>query len=1353
MKKVLSIVLALALVVGCVGFIPNTGLASAETASEEWELLGDNSGLSWQTCSDELESQTVSFGSTVKTKSLRFYATEVPRGDLVYILREIEILDKNGNNIASSKLWQSNVTVSTTLSDVSSGQLSNLCNGNGGVNGYDQASDKNWDKFQGKASETGYIQLTFAEEKEIAAVRIWCSDCISSSWGGNAPKTWKITGLKTITMDDDGFQLLGDNAKSDAWATEPSNDFEYQDITLDKPVWLDRIRLRITDVYATSNTWRISEFEAFDTAGVNVLASATTDYKCDSTKGQYATNADGYKRTSLATVIYADGMPAAKTESTTEKTGDMIVNGENMNNQEHWYDRSNAKANLDNDYITFVFDRPYEIASVRLWSNWCNGTTKWGCAPKTWQLWGSKVQSVITDSLENESNWSDATGFTFADGQAAPSSSADSSMYAGSEKMEQYRVEAELYATCGQMGVYTHVTDESYYLTTVDKDTDTVFLYKGSTKVAEKYWPTNDSIELAITVNGSKVSVWSDEVKLIDYEDGAPLVAGKYGLYGKSTDGYFESVSVTPIDVVDTLPADYPYAPTVNAITEEISTGDFYVSVNGNDTNDGKSLETPFATIQRAQQAVRVAQKANPDKDYVVIIRGGIYYQDATLTMSAEDGGNGQHRIVYAAYPGETPVISGGKKVTSAWEKSADNANIYVTTLPDAFKNVDIRQVFVNDTRATRSREPDIGETVNSVNENGYWYLGAVADDYTWISPEGTLPASWATLSNSGVEMFFRVNWEFQRQTVAEFNTSTNRVTVQNGTLASGNTSIHPSVSLKDWVYFENALEFVDTPNEWYYDKANNKLYYFPEEGTDPNKLDITIPCLEKLVDVVGTEEAPVKNMDFLGLQFSHTTWYMPQNGMRAAHQGGLYTEIVDGVVTTVLPEAAVNFSYAESINIQNCAFTMLGEGALKIAQGANGNRIDSNTFTDVGGYGIYIGHTGQSRSLSWTAEQYDDRAVPRGNVIFGNYLNYCGTVDRSCLGIWATFLNHTRIEANTLQNINYTGISVGWRWNTDLYSSHHNEIISNKVINVMKTMHDGAGIYVLGSQYGSKINDNLVQDTAGVNIYFDQGSRFFECSGNYMSDYDIFYHMCSKDELLNRGYVNVETNQIGVEPEDLGNYGCKTGEIGDVNYDNCVDIRDVIRLKRHLAELVLRIDRAASDVTEDGIVNNHDLAALRTALVAPKVVVETNHTAKTDFTAPTNDYLTTRNLQYTRSNDTLSKVCDNNYSSAYDSGSSFTLPEEFVFKFEAPIEHETTLRLAANYASKQGPSKVEIYVQQGGDAWEQVRNSNLIWADIDSNQCVEIPLKVTGITGLKVVVTQANLTWNHYIISEMDLF
>ena len=217
MKKVLSIVLALALVVGCVGFIPNTGLASAETASEEWELLGDNSGLSWQTCSDELESQTVSFGSTVKTKSLRFYATEVPRGDLVYILREIEILDKNGNNIASSKLWQSNVTVSTTLSDVSSGQLSNLCNGNGGVNGYDQASDKNWDKFQGKASETGYIQLTFAEEKEIAAVRIWCSDCISSSWGGNAPKTWKITGLKTITMDDDGFQLLGDNAKSDAW--------------------------------------------------------------------------------------------------------------------------------------------------------------------------------------------------------------------------------------------------------------------------------------------------------------------------------------------------------------------------------------------------------------------------------------------------------------------------------------------------------------------------------------------------------------------------------------------------------------------------------------------------------------------------------------------------------------------------------------------------------------------------------------------------------------------------------------------------------------------------------------------------------------------------------------------------------------------------------------------------------------------------------------------------------------------------------------------------------------------------------------------------------------------------------
>ncbi len=1369
MKKLVSIILTLSMVFGCYYMIPTAAVVQAETTTEdteeEWTELGTNDGLSWATCSADLESQTITFSNSVKVKKLRLYVTGTFGSN--YIIRELEILDKNGKNAASDKRWSTNVTVTTNMTNVNTDQLSYLCNGNGGENGFDNAgNDPNWDKFEGKADETGYVEFTFQSAVEVAAVRIWCTWCNNSSWG-NAPKSWKITGMKEIIKDAAGFELLGDNSQSAAWADTPSNTFEYQEIKLDTPVWLDKIRLKVTDVYSSSNTYRITEFEVFNTDGVNVLASVLTDYKCDTEKGQYGIHEDGYKRSSLATVTYAEGMPEAKADSNTQmpgvRTGDMIINGENMSNTTHWYDRTNASANLENDYIEFVFDRPYEIASARLWSNWCNGTSQWGCAPKSWQIWGSKTQQRIEDTLDTSANWSDITGFTIVDGKAIPTADTVGRMYAGNSAMKEYRAEAELLVNSGQMGVYTHVAGDSYYLAVIDKANDKILLYKGSEQVAEKYWPVDGAVKLAVTVNGSKVSVWVDEVKMMDYIDETPLVAGRYGLYAGNADGYFESVTITPIDIADTLPADYPYEPTAEAITEELTEGDFYVAENGSDVdNDGKSLDRPFATIQKAQEAVKAARKENPNRDYVVILRGGTYYLDSTLKMNAEDGGSGLYRVTYAAYKGETPILSGGRKVDSEWTActDADKQGIYVTTLPEEFKEIDIRQLFVNDTRATRSREPDIGETDNEVNENGYWYLGAVADDYTWVSPKGTLPESWAELSDAGVEMCHRVNWEYHRQLVTAFDTTNNRVTVKNGTTdivgKRDPSHIHPSVSLKDWMYFENALEFVDTPNEWYYDKDTNQLYYYPEEGTDPNDLYMVIPFLDRLLDITGTEEAAVKNIDFLGLQFCHTTWYMPEEGSRIGSQGGRYLIYDSDSATTgstIVPEAAVNLHYTEGINIQDCNFTMMGEGALKVAQGAHSNRIDGNTFTDVGGYGIVIGHSDQQ--ASWESSEYDNVEVPRGNVILNNYMNYCGTVDKSCLGIWGTYLNHTQIKGNTVKNMTYTGISVGWKWTSVLYSSHHNEIVSNAVTNVMMQLHDGAGIYVLGSQYNSKMNDNYVKDTAGVNIYFDEGTRFFHCDGNYMSDIDIFYHMCSKDEMLaNENYV--KTNHVGATPDNPEDYGCPTGENGDANYDGAVDVRDVVRLKRYLDSRELRIDRIVSDITGDGAVNRKDLTGLKRLLVEPKVVPETSYAGKKDYTQPGNDYVTTANLVSVTGSVALkdaTPICDNNYSSAYDSNAT-VMPEEFVFRFDKAIETETTLRIVANYASKQGPSKVELYVQKGAEEWVQIKNCSLNWdTTIDDGQCVEIPLKTTGITGLKLVVTAANLTWNHYIISELDLF
>ena len=55
---------------------------------------------------------------------------------------------------------------------------------------------------------------------------------------------------------------------------------------------------------------------------------------------------------------------------------------------------------------------------------------------------------------------------------------------------------------------------------------------------------------------------------------------------------------------------------------------DFYVSVNGDDNGDG-TLEKPFQTIKRAQQAVReaIANSEENKASLTVAIMAGTYYE------------------------------------------------------------------------------------------------------------------------------------------------------------------------------------------------------------------------------------------------------------------------------------------------------------------------------------------------------------------------------------------------------------------------------------------------------------------------------------------------------------------------------------------------------------------------------------------------------------------------------------------------------------------------------------------------------------------------------------------------------
>lgn len=81
-----------------------------------------------------------------------------------------------------------------------------------------------------------------------------------------------------------------------------------------------------------------------------------------------------------------------------------------------------------------------------------------------------------------------------------------------------------------------------------------------------------------------------------------------------------------------------------------------FVSPNGSDSNDGRTANTPFQTLEQAQKA---SQEISIK---IIYLRGGLYSRTSALQLTEKDEGQS-----WLAYPGETPVLDGGDSTSEAF--------------------------------------------------------------------------------------------------------------------------------------------------------------------------------------------------------------------------------------------------------------------------------------------------------------------------------------------------------------------------------------------------------------------------------------------------------------------------------------------------------------------------------------------------------------------------------------------------------------------------------------------------------------------------------------------------------------
>ena len=473
--------------------------------------------------------------------------------------------------------------------------------------------------------------------------------------------------------------------------------------------------------------------------------------------------------------------------------------------------------------------------------------------------------------------------------------------------------------------------------------------------------------------------------------------------------------------------------------------------------------------------------------------------------------------IVFSSQNGKA-VISGGLEISGNWK---DEGNGVFSRKIDGAEN--FRQLYVNKKQAVRSRFPEKSDDYQSEVLTGKWL-----DD----SKELALPKDFEKYISkdnlSDVEIHIVEAWTHSIAKVKSYRTDSENI-IFSLTADSEKKffSKRSSKIAEPKVWIENTLSTLDSPNEWFYDKASETLYYYPENPEEINNLMFTIPQAEQLVKISDSE-----NIRFNNISFAYSNWNEPSYTGFLDGQATSYMKIADGVTTWQTPIAAVEVSDSDGIEFMNCSIENIGSAAIKFDEYCDNILLYYNDIKNIAAGAIVAG------SFSDSTEK--KLHVPENITITDNVIDGIGKSYLGGVGIMVGYAQNLIVDHNEVNDGSYTGISVGWGWGavTDMQNY---QIRNNKVTNIIENhLYDGAGLYVLGTfqtTEKNRISGNYLEGGHGyAGLYFDEKSNYFVAENNAIDAGNMGFLLMHD---LNYGLedITVENNFVTTHKKFINSY------------------------------------------------------------------------------------------------------------------------------------------------------------------------------------------------------------------------
>lgn len=304
-----------------------------------------------------------------------------------------------------------------------------------------------------------------------------------------------------------------------------------------------------------------------------------------------------------------------------------------------------------------------------------------------------------------------------------------------------------------------------------------------------------------------------------------------------------------------------------------------------------------------------------------------------------------------------------------------------------------------------------------------------------------------------GCDIFIYTRWQCYKLQVKTIDRSTNCITLS----TMGKKAFY--ITDKGVRYTIYNSRYVMQPGTFCW--KNGTIYYLKRKNENISNIRFSIPTVATLVRVYDC-----KNITFRNISFENAVlddWYFQE------------------VQGSALCSKAVHVEYSSMVVFMNCDFHNNMGYSLAIGNHSFNCIIRGCCFSDLQGGGVILGMEGGDGTNNIS--------------ISDNLIKGYGRINVCCEAILSQRAHHISITNNTICDGFYTGINLGWTWGYDKSFSYGNYVANNHVHHLMQgVLDDGGGIYTLGAQNGTIIENNCIHDIypdkeMACLIYLDEGS------------------------------------------------------------------------------------------------------------------------------------------------------------------------------------------------------------------------------------------------------------------------